>query len=76
MARLARVVAPGVPRHITQRYHEAVRNATPDDVWFGRREQILARRKRLKIPTVVAPREHYRRMVNNQLKEESGTLRV
>jgi len=45
---------------------------TPDDVWFGRREQILARRKALQIRTLVARREHYRRMVKSQGTEESG----
>ena len=42
-----------------QRYHEALRNVTPADVYYGRREAILARREEVKQQSL-----NHRRSVN------------
>jgi len=47
-----------------QRYHEALDNATPTDVYFGRKDGILARRKEAKQKTLQARREY-----NQKLRE-------
>jgi len=47
-----------------QRYHESLENVTPADVYFGRKDGILARRKEAKQKTLQARREH-----NQKLRE-------
>jgi len=59
-----------------ERYHEALRNVTPDDVYSGRREAILNRRKRLAIRAMVARREHYRRTMRDTETTGTGTPQV
>lgn len=42
-----------------QRYHESLHNVTPADVYFGKREQILRRREKIKQQTLQQRRKRY-----------------
>jgi len=53
------------------RYHEALGNVTPDDVYFGRKETVLTKRQGLKKETL-----NRRKKVNNQRVKESGGLPI
>jgi putative transposase len=42
-----------------ERYHESLDNVTPADVYFGKREQILKRREKIKEQTLTKRRQRY-----------------
>lgn len=65
---LERAVADFVAYYNNRRYHEGIGNVTPADVYFGRREAILARRKEIKQRTRELRWHYYR-----QAKELSGS---
>ena len=50
-----------IKHYNSRRYHEALGNVTPDDVYFGRKESIIQRRAQLKRLTL-----DRRRMYNKE----------
>ena len=42
-----------------ERYHESLSNVTPSDVYFGREEKILKRRKETKLKSIQKRRQEY-----------------
>jgi putative transposase len=73
---LREAISRSVDYYNRERYHEALRSVTPDDVWHGRREVILGWRRALRIRTLVARREHYRRRRGQCRDTGTGTPEV
>ncbi len=66
---LEKELARFVNWHNSHRYHEAFSNVTPDDVYYGQREEIVKRRKQLKAKTILE-----RKRVNCNMVETGAKI--
>ena len=55
-----------------RRYHEGIGNVTPADVYFGRREEILERRKEQKQATLERRFQYNLGQASNLTRDELG----
>ena len=55
---LKRAIADFVDYYNYRRYHKALGNVTPADVLYGRREEILERRKEVQLQTINRRRDY------------------
>lgn len=60
---LERQIENFVEHYNHKRYHEALKNVTPADVYFGRAQSILKQRERTKQRTIEQRRLQYRKAV-------------
>ena len=67
-SQLERAIADFVDYYNYRRYHKALGNVTPADVLYGRREDILKRRKEVQIQTIYRRRDY-----NRGLRELANT---
>ncbi len=59
-SQLDKAIADFVDYYNYRRYHKALGDVTPADVLYGRREQILKRRKEVQIQTIIHRRDYNR----------------
>ncbi len=57
-SQLERAITDFVDYYNYRRYHKSLGNVTPADVLYGRREEILERRKEVKIQTINRRRDY------------------
>ena len=60
LGQLERAIADFVGCYNYRRYHKALGNVTPPDALYGRREEILQRRKEVQIQTINRRRDYNR----------------
>ena len=56
---LEQAISAFVEYYNHQRYHEALDNLTPADVYFGREKEVLSRREQIKDKTLSERRTHH-----------------
>ena len=59
---LERAIAAFVDYYNYRRYHKALGDVTPADVLYGRREEILQRRKEVRIQTINRRKDYNHRL--------------
>ena len=59
----------------TELYHESLKNLTPEDVYTGRGQTVLNRRRRIKLKTLAERRRrYYQHKANNHEPDELKSL--